>query len=109
MHYNAPASGPTGSRSVFCLWKNKRVGEKTMLKIISKIQANEHQILSDNVAALSTVEAVILIIAVLAVVGVIFAFVINKLLPLNDQISDDMNGMPENMAEQLISSADKQF
>lgn len=80
-----------------------------MLKIISKIQANEHQILSDNVAALSTVEAVILIIAVLAVVGVIFAFVINKLLPLNDQISDDMNGMPENMAEQLISSADKQF
>lgn len=80
-----------------------------MLKIISKIQANKHQILNDNVAVMSTVEAVFLIIAVLAVIGVIFAFVINKLLPLNDQISDNMNGMPESMAEQLINSVDNQF
>lgn len=80
-----------------------------MLKIISKIQANKHQILNGNDAVMSTVETVIIIIGVLGVIGVIFALVINKLLPLNDQISDNMNGTPESMAEQIINSADKQF
>lgn len=78
------------------------------MKIISKIQAKSC-FLTEADAAISTVETVIIIIAVLAVIGVIFAFVINHILPANDKISEKISGMPDEMANSLIGSVEKQF
>lgn len=77
------------------------------MKTISKIQARINAKLNDienDVAAINTVESVLLIIGVLSVIAIVFAFVINKLVPTTNKIGSSIKDAPERMAEQVDNS-----
>lgn len=79
------------------------------MKTISKIQARINAKLNDienDVAAINTVESVLLIIGVLSVIAIVFAFVINKLVPTTNKIGSSIKDTPERMADQVGNSID---
>ena len=77
------------------------------MKTISKIQARINAKLNgieNDVAAMNTVESVLLIIGVLSAIAIVFAFVINKLVPTTNKIGSSIKDTPERMAEQVGDS-----
>ena len=77
------------------------------MKKISKIQARINAKLNDienDVAAINTVESVLLIIGVLSAIAVVFAFVINKLVPTTNKVGSSIKDAPAGMFSQVEDS-----
>lgn len=77
------------------------------MKTISKIQARINARLNDienDVAAMNTVESVLLIIGVLSAIAVVFAFVINKLVPTTNKVGSSIKDAPAGMKDQIDNS-----
>ena len=77
------------------------------MKTISKIQARINAKLNDienDVAAMNTVESVLLIIGVLSAIAIVFAFVINKLVPTANKVGSSIKDAPAGMKDQIDNS-----
>lgn len=77
------------------------------MKTISKIQARINAKLNDienDVAAINTVESVLFIIGVLSAIAIVFAFVINKLVPTTNEVGSSIKDAPERMKNQVEDS-----